>query len=129
MFITGQRWISEAEPELGLGTIINSSLREVHIHFNAAEVTRVYAAESAPLKRVHFRIGEKISNRNEVHIKIAEISEENGLFSYHEGNVTINEIDLADNLSFSEAQSRLLKQNLDDNSLFNLRHQCHRHNE
>jgi ATP-dependent helicase HepA len=60
MFIIGQRWISESEPELGLGTIAHAGDGRVQVAFAAAGETRVYTAEQAPLQRVRFRVGEKI---------------------------------------------------------------------
>ena len=59
-FIPGQRWISETEPELGLGSIVDVSRRTVEIRFRAAGVTRRYAIASAPLKRAKFQAGDWI---------------------------------------------------------------------
>ena len=39
-FVTGQRWISNAEPELGLGIILQAESRRVVIAFPAAEDER-----------------------------------------------------------------------------------------
>ena len=127
MFIPGQRWISEAEPELGLGTIVNISEREVHILFGASEVTRVYAPESAPLKRVSFRKGDKISDQQNLDHVVSSVIEEEGILTYLCDGVVVTENDLCDNLSFSEPHTRLLKQHLDSSTLFDLRYQTYKH--
>jgi ATP-dependent helicase HepA len=51
MFEPGQRWISTAEPELGLGTILRVEGRGVQVLFAKAGVLRPYAVDSAPLVR------------------------------------------------------------------------------
>ena len=129
MFIQGQRWISEAEPELGLGTILNVTEREVHILFGASQVTRVYSPESAPLKRVLFKSGDKIADKDGNKLKVVSVEEDSGLLTYNCGGVLLLEADLSDNLSFSEPHTRLTKQHLDSNSTFNLRYasRCHQH--
>ena len=40
-FVPGQRWISESEPELGLGSILGRDGRLVRIEFPAAGETRI----------------------------------------------------------------------------------------
>ncbi|MCM8535704.1 MAG: RNA polymerase-associated protein RapA [Lentisphaeraceae bacterium] len=127
MFLAGQRWISEAEPELGLGTILKTTTREVHIFFGASQTTRVYSPESAPLKRAVFRVGDKVTDKQDVEFKVSDVEEENGLFYYFNQQERVIETELADNLSFSEPHDKLLKQHLDDHRLFNLRYQSYEH--
>ena len=62
-FHPGQRWISETEPELGLGAVINVSEQTVTMVFGASAETREYAQDNAPLRRVRFRTGDKIEDR------------------------------------------------------------------
>ena len=59
----GQRWISEMEPELGLGIVTHADARFVQIHFPASESERKYAIASAPLKRVEFKTGDMVESR------------------------------------------------------------------
>ena len=59
-FIPGQRWLSEAEPELGLGMVLSSTAHQVTVVYRASGTTRQYSIEHAPLKRVLFREGETI---------------------------------------------------------------------
>src|SRR5688572_12659729 len=53
-FKEGQRWISESEPELGLGAIVQVGEGRVNVQFPATGVTRQYAIDNSPLKRVRF---------------------------------------------------------------------------
>ena len=59
-FRIGQRWISEPEPELGLGTIVKAADDRVHVLYPATDELRVYAEENAPVRRVTFRAGEEV---------------------------------------------------------------------
>ena len=47
-FKTGQKWISSAEPELGIGEVVNVEQRLVTIKFNLVNETRLYAKEKLP---------------------------------------------------------------------------------
>ena len=124
MFVSGQRWISEAEPELGLGSVTGVSAREVHILFGASDISRVYAPENPPLKRAAFKANDKIKDLDGNSLNVSSVEEEEGLLYYtvDDGKV-ICETELSYNLSFSDPQVRLLKQHLDSNSLFDLRYQ------
>ena len=57
-FIPGQRWISDAELQMGLCTILSTDHRTVTVLFPASDEQRVYAKQSAPLTRVHFTEGD-----------------------------------------------------------------------
>ena len=50
----GQRWVSDAEPELGLGVVMSASSGRVSILFAAADYRREDALASAPGRRVAF---------------------------------------------------------------------------
>ena len=58
----GQRWISEMEPELGLGIVTALEDRTVRIYYPAGECERQYAIQSAPIRRVQFAEGDTISS-------------------------------------------------------------------
>jgi hypothetical protein len=47
-FYQGQRWVSESEPELGLGSVLQINARTVTIEFKASDATRQYARNNAP---------------------------------------------------------------------------------
>jgi len=58
-FVPGQRWINDAQLQMGLGTVLSTDFRTVTIIFMAAEETFVYAKESVPLTRVRFAQGDR----------------------------------------------------------------------
>ena len=77
--VEGQRYISEMEPELGIGTITGIESRKVHIRFNESNVVRQYAFQSAPLIRVRFKPGDTITSKENEKFIIDSVEEENGL--------------------------------------------------
>ena len=58
--VPGQRWVSDSEPELGLGIILQIAAGRVEIMFPAASEHRQYALATAPLRRVVFKEADKI---------------------------------------------------------------------
>jgi ATP-dependent helicase HepA len=121
-FLPGQRWLSEAEPELGLGMVLNASAHQVTVVFRATGTTRLYSIEHAPLKRVQFRVGETIrGGEEEKEVKVTEVSEQNGLLVYHSNGTQIPETLLSDQLSFNTPRERLLAGHVDESSVFDLR--------
>ena len=58
----GQRWLSDAETELGLGMVVEVNPRTITILFPKSEETRVYAKQNAPLSRIRFNIGDTIKD-------------------------------------------------------------------
>ncbi len=58
----GQRWLSDAETELGLGMVVEVHPRTITILFPKSEETRVYAKLNAPLSRIRFNIGDNIKD-------------------------------------------------------------------
>src|ERR1035438_9736807 len=82
LFITGQRWISESEPELGLATVVQAGPGRVQVEFKSAGETRIYAADQSPLKRVRFRVGDKARTQADQEFTIKEVIERAGLLIY-----------------------------------------------
>ena len=60
IFAVGQRWLSDTEPDLGLGTVSETQGRTVTLQFNASEEQRQYAQASAPLTRLILKPGHHI---------------------------------------------------------------------
>lgn len=111
-FVSGQRWINEAELSLGLGTVIEIESRTVTLHFASIEESRTYAIQSAPLTRIQFEPGDTIQTRDGLQIKIESVSEEEGLLSYlgQDKNGTRHQIDeilLDDRISLNRPAERL----------------------
>ncbi len=107
-FTNGQRWISETEPELGIGTLIFHDKRIVKIHFPLGDCHRQYSRSMAPVKRVIFKPGDKIQSRGEKKICVEHIRESDGLFFYCQGDACLCETDLCDTMEFSLPQDQLL---------------------
>ncbi len=124
VYFPGQRWISETEPELGLGLILDVTNRTVAVLYHAADETRHYASTNAPLKRVRFESGDEIESREGTKLTIETITEDqkNGLFIYVAADGTqIIETDLSDSTNFDRPETRLLGGHVDTNDLFDLR--------
>ncbi len=130
-FNIGQKWISNAEPELGMGEIINADFRSVLIYYSRAGEERTYASKQAPLTRVKFAIGDEISDGSGQTLTITEVATESGLYLYR-GDIdgkqaVIAESDLNPNLQFSKPEDRLFTHQFDPNDRFNLRYQTLMH--
>lgn len=106
-FVPGQRWNSEAEPELGLGVVTDVDRRMVEVFFPASEETRRYVASSAPLHRVRFRVGDEIQSKEGTHFEITEVVEKDGLLFYLGEETGCLETSLVDTLSVDSPEDRL----------------------
>ena len=124
-FVPGQRWISETEPELGLGMVLSVAPHQVTVLYRATATTRVYSITGAPLKRVQFRPGETIrAGDREEEFKISDVTEENGLLTYHSNGHTIQEPLLSDQMAFNTPRERLLAGYVDPSPTFDLRYRA-----
>lgn len=121
-FIIGQRWISESEPELGLGVIIDVEAKTITCFFPAAKVDRRYGAQTAPLRRIRFVEGDEVKGANGDSFIVESTSEDKGIVTYHGEGKTLPESQLADSLTFSKPEERLFAGNIDSTELFKLRY-------
>jgi len=121
LFIAGQRWISESEPELGLGTILRVGDGRVEVGFKSAGETRVYTADQSPLKRIRFRVGDKIRTITNHEFAVKQVVEERGLLIYVGENQRLTEAQLSDRVSLQGPQERLLAARFDKSATFELR--------
>ncbi len=117
----GQRWVSDSEPELGLGIITGSGDGRVDILYRATGEKRCYATETAPLRRVEFSPGDRIKERSGDEKIIVAVHEKAGLLTYVTESGNTCETDLCDAMSFSKPQDRLYGGKLDDPTEFDLR--------
>ena len=117
----GQRWLSQSEPELGLGIVRKLEGAFIELHFPAVGETRRYARQSAPLHRASFRAGDTITLRDGSKHPIDAVAAQNGALTYHCGAQIIPESELADTLALGGPQERLLAANVDDLQAFALR--------
>jgi len=121
LFISGQRWISESEPELGLGTVVQAAGGRVQVEFQAAGETRTYASEQAPLKRVRFRVGDKIKTQADKEFIVKAVIEQRGLLIYVGEKFQLPEAEVSDRMSLQGPQDRLFAGRFDPSAAFALR--------
>jgi len=120
-FREGQRWISEPEPELGLGTVMESGGGRVQMMFPATGEVRVYTVENAPLRRVSFRAGETIEDHDSNERMVEDIREEEGVLIYSGEGWEMPEMQLSDRISVHGPMERLRGGHTDAASVFALR--------
>ncbi|MCU7883932.1 MAG: DEAD/DEAH box helicase family protein, partial [Candidatus Thiodiazotropha sp. (ex Lucinoma annulata)] len=132
LFLPGQRWISDSESELGLGTIIECKGRTVTLHFPAIGENRVYAQQGAPLTRVAFSVGDRVERREGGTLLVRKVVEKDGCLTYlgedQKGEqAQLAETDINDTLRINQPNQRLLSGQIDPPHWFNLRYQTLQH--
>lgn len=125
-FIPGQRWISDTEPELGLGVVTDRSHRTLTLCFSAAAETRTYASDNAPLTRVLFQPGDTIESDQGWHLIVDSVQRSNGLLTYRGTRKNGDQDKLCEQsisafMAFNRPQARLFTAQTDSNSWFELR--------
>lgn len=126
-FAVGQRWISDTETDLGLGTILEVEHRQIAIVFLATGDTRRYAKETAPLTRVAFVVGDSVTSHEGWQLKIAATEVDDGVITYigtrsDTGETTaLDEGDLDNFLRFRTPRDRLFAGLIDGHRWFMLR--------
>ncbi|WP_456268290.1 RNA polymerase-associated protein RapA [Kushneria sp. AK178] len=130
-FIPGQRFISDGETELGLGTILSCDARSVTVLFAASDETRTYSVREAPLTRVVFGRGDRIDTDDGQSLRVSELREEGGRITYlgqdDNGERELPESRISDRMQFHQARDRLLTGQIDRNDAFNLRYRSLQH--
>ncbi|WP_311945970.1 RNA polymerase-associated protein RapA [Halomonas piscis] len=125
-FSPGQRWISDGEAELGLGTVLNCDARSVTILFSESQETRTYNTRQAPLTRVAFGAGDRITAADGWQMTVDASRERQGLIIYQGTDANgepceLPETKLADAMRFDQARDRVLTGQVDRNDWFDLR--------
>ena len=128
-YLSGQRWINDAEVQLGLGTILDVEGRQIKVVFPSTGEVRIYAAQSAPLSRVRFEEGDIIKNQAGESIEVVDVTENAGLYIYQgrlldapqEDLVIVPEADLNDFTQISNPNQRLFAGQIDNSNFFELR--------
>lgn len=130
-FALGQRWISDTESDLGLGTVVALDARTVTLMFAASEENRVYARNDAPVTRVTFNAGDVIESQEGWSLKVEQVVEDQGLFSYvgqredsGEEGVVLREIMLSNQIRFNKPQDKLYAGQIDRMDNFVLRYRA-----
>lgn len=127
-YVIGQRWISEAEAELGLGIVLDIANRRLTLSFPAAGERRTYAMENAPVSRVMYEVGEKVRHQDGTSVKITRVLEQHGCLLYHgmteeKVEMAIPEFELDSFVQFSTPRDRLFAGQIDKHTHFTLRYQ------
>jgi ATP-dependent helicase HepA len=117
----GQRWVSDSEPELGLGLIREVGDGRVDIEFPAAGEKRCYAMDTAPLRRVSFSAGDRIRTQDGTESMVISRRDDAGLWIYETDNGDLAEGALCHSISFSKPEDRLFGGKLDSPRDFDLR--------
>ncbi len=125
-YIIGQRWISHTEPQLGLGIVAERSGRRVTISFPAVAEQRIYAGDNAPLSRVIYKVGDRVSTLDEIELTITAAQELRGILIYtgidsSDSEHTLAELDLNCFVQFTTPRQRLFSGQFDKDPAFQLR--------
>ncbi len=131
-FSIGQRWVSQTEPKLGLGIIAEVANRRVSISFPASGETRTYAIDNAPISRVTYKPGDRISNHEEQSFVVDDVTTRNHLIIYQTRDENgelgvLSEVELNCFIQFTSPLQRLMSGHYDRNRAFRLRYQTLTH--
>ncbi|MGF1762411.1 RNA polymerase-associated protein RapA [Aliivibrio kagoshimensis] len=128
-FALGQRWISDTESDLGLGTVVSVDVRTVTIMFSASEENRLYAKSDAPVTRVMFNVGDNVESYEGWSLNVEEVREDAGTLIYvgtrsdtEETGVVLREIMLSHQIRFNKPQDKLFAGQIDRMDRFTLRY-------
>ncbi|QRN38906.1 RNA polymerase-associated protein RapA [Pectobacterium carotovorum] len=132
-FTLGQRWISDTESELGLGTVVAVDTRMITLLFPASGENRLYSRSDAPITRVMFNPGDTVTSHEGWQLKVDDVREEKGLLVYYgqrlddETSAELREVFLDSKLTFNKPQDRLFAGQIDRMDRFALRYRARKH--
>ena len=127
-YLPGQRWLSDTDPDLGLGLVTEVEHRRLKLLFPAIGESRVYALPDAPLTRLLLEPGDSLRDTQEMPLTVLEVEERDGLYIYlcrdqAGGQRRLAERDISPHLQLNRPREKLLAGRLDSNSWFDLRQQ------
>lgn len=130
-FALGQRWISDTESDLGLGTVVALDARTVTLMFAASEENRVYARSDALNTRVIFNVGDVVDSQQGWSLQVEQVVEDQGVYTYlgtrvdtEESGVALREIFLSNQIRFNKPQDKLFAGQIDRMDNFVLRYRA-----
>ena len=128
----GQRWISDTEVDMGLGTVLTVEHRTITVVFLATGETRTYAKQTAPLTRVRFEVGDTIHNQEGKALHVESVVEQDGLLFYRGKGKNAEPLEWSEGqldnfIQLNRPTERLFAGQLDANKWFELRYQSLRH--
>ena len=128
-FDIGQRWISHADLELGLGICVEVDSRRVTLLYPSAEEERTYALDRAPLTRYELKAGDKLTHIDGRVLEVTETCPLGNTLSYEAvepetgDTFSVHEQFIAPEVSVNTPQDRLLNNQLDKIGDFQLRYE------
>jgi ATP-dependent helicase HepA len=125
-FAPGQRWISDAETDLGLGTILKTESRLVTVVYMASGEVRNYSTETAPLTRVIFGVGDRVKRADGAELVVTQVETADELMVYTGtletgDDATIVETQLDNFTQFNRPSDKLLNAQFDKERRYYLR--------
>jgi ATP-dependent helicase HepA len=132
-FALGQRWLSDTETDLGLGTIVQIEARTVTVVYPATGESRIYAAQTAPLTRIEFVLGDSVKSHEGWELLVEQVQEKDNQLTYighrtdNNEAVTLKETFVDHHFQLNQPEQRLLNGQFDDPKWFDLREQCLSH--
>lgn len=127
-YTPGQRWLSDMDPDLGLGMVSELQHRRLTVVFPAVQESRVYALPNAPLTRLLLEPGDRFQDENEREFEVLEAVEKAGILHYQCLNdagepQSVSEIAISPHLQMNRPREKFLAGRIDRNTWFDLRHQ------
>ncbi len=127
-FVPGQRWINDAQLQMGLGSVLKTDFRTVTVIFLATGEAFVYAKESVPLTRVKFSLGDQIITHDELLLSVVAVEEANDLITYtgRDSNGDSHIVDeslLSNHIQLNRPTERFFNGQIDRDIWFDLRYQ------
>ncbi len=125
-YVIGQRYLSQLDPHLGLGVIVDVEPRRVSVTFPAVAEDRTYASDNAPLTRLIYRTGDDIKLADGTEAEVLSIALRAGIAHYAIRTATnqhmdISELQLAPEVALNQPEQRLLNAQLDSAVLYQAR--------
>ncbi len=123
-FLMGQRYISDTEPELGLGIIKAVANKNLTVFYPATNQTRTYGQNNAPIRRVIFQLGDKLKNLASEVMQVTEVvGSRDEIISYFGDEKCFKESELDSAIHFNRPEARLFNLSFDRSALFGLRYE------
>lgn len=132
-FALGQRWLSDTETDLGLGTVVLIEARTVTLLFPATGESRVYAVQTAPLTRIEFAEGDTVKSHEGWEMEVEERHEKDNQLIYigkrndTQETLALKETFIDHHFQLNQPEQRLFNGQFDDPKWFDLRNQCLSH--
>lgn len=121
-FVLGQRWVVDAEPELGLGMVVDVNNRAVTLLFPESDSERMYARAKAPLTRIVFSEGDRVHASDGRTGLVKTVLTRSGLVIYElDDDQLLPETQLAAEVRMNQPLLRLMTGQIEQPRFFALR--------